>query len=83
MVGYGNFEAVMNALEKAVSGRTYIAGDRFSAADVYVGSHINYGLQFGSMEKRPSFADYWSRVSDRDAYRRASALDDAAVPKPA
>jgi glutathione S-transferase len=83
MVGYGNFEAVMNALEKAVSGRTYIAGDRFSAADVYVGSHINYGLQFGSMEKRPSFADYWSRVSDRDAYRRASALDDAAIPKPA
>jgi glutathione S-transferase len=82
MVGYGNYAAVMDTLEKAVSGRAYIAGDRFSAADVYVGSHINYGLQFGSIEKRPSFAEYWSRVSDRDAYRRAKALDDAALPKP-
>lgn len=82
-VGYGNFAAVMDTLEKAVSGRAYIAGNRFSAADLYVGSHIGYGLQFGSIEKRPSFAEYWSRVSDRDAYRRAKALDDAAVPKPA
>jgi glutathione S-transferase len=83
MVGYGSFATVMDTLEKAVSGRAYIAGDRFSAADVYVGSHINYGLQFGSIEKRPSFAEYWSRVSDREAYRRATALDDAALPKKA
>jgi glutathione S-transferase len=76
MVGYGNFTAVMNALEEAVSGRAYIAGDRFSAADVYVGSHIGYGLQFGSIEKRPSFSEYLSRVRDREAYRRATALDD-------
>ena len=82
-VGYGNVAAVMDTLEQAVSGRAYIAGNRFSAADLYVGSHIGYGLQFGSIEKRPSFAEYWSRVSDRDAYRRAKALDDAAVPKPA
>jgi glutathione S-transferase len=83
MVGYGNYANVMDALEKAVSGRAYVAGDRFSAADVYVGSHINWGLQFGSIEKRPSFVDYWSRVSDRDAYRRAKARDDAALPKQA
>jgi glutathione S-transferase len=83
MVGYGNYANVMDALEKAVSGSAYVAGDRFSAADVYVGSHINWGLQFGSIEKRPSFVDYWSRVSDRDAYRRAKARDDAALPKQA
>jgi glutathione S-transferase len=83
MVGYGNYANVMDALEKADSGRAYVAGDRFSAADVYVGSHINWGLQFGSIEKRPSFVDYWSRVSDRDAYRRAKARDDAALPKQA
>jgi glutathione S-transferase len=82
-VGYGNFTTVMNALEKAVSARAFIAGNRFSAADVYIGSHIGYGLQFGSIEKRPSFSEYFSRVTDRDAYRRASTLDDAAVPKPA
>jgi glutathione S-transferase len=81
LVGYGNYAAVMDTLEKAVSGRTYIAGDRFSAADVYVGSHINYGLQWGTIEKRPSFVEYSTRVSNRDAYRRATALDDAALPK--
>jgi glutathione S-transferase len=83
LVGYGNYAAVMDTLEKTVSGRVYIAGDRFSAADLYVGSHINYGLQWGTIEKRPSFVEYATRVSDRDAYRRAKALDDAAIKKPA
>ena len=79
-VGYGSFAAVMDTLEQAVAGAGYITGDRFSAADVYVGSHIGWGLQFGSIEARPGFADYWARVSDRDAYRRARELDDAATP---
>jgi glutathione S-transferase len=80
MTGYGNFAAVMDTLERAVAGRKYIAGDRFSAADLYVGSHIGFGLQFGTIEQRPAFAEYWSRVSDRDAQRRAKELDDAAIP---
>ncbi len=80
MVGYGSFASMMDTLEQAVAGGGYIAGDRFSAADVYVGSHIGWGLQFGSIEERPAFAGYWSRVSDRDACRRARELDDAAAP---
>ena len=78
-VGYGNFASVMDTLEKAVS-RPFVAGDRFSAADVYVGAHIGWGMQFGSIENRPAFADYWARLSEREAYKRASALDDAAMP---
>ena len=74
-VGYGNFDAVMNALEAAVSGGGYVAGERFSAADVYVGSHIGWGLQMGSIETRAAFLEYWSRVSARKAYRRADDLD--------
>lgn len=77
MSGYGSFEAVMAAMEHAVSVRRYIAGDRFSAADVYCGSHIGWGLRFKSIEDRPAFSEYWARISDRDAYRRASELDDA------
>jgi glutathione S-transferase len=80
MVGYGSFDAVMDALAQAVAGEGYIAGERFSAADVYVGSQIGWGLQFGSIERRPGFAEYWARVSDRNARRRATALDDAAMP---
>ena len=78
---YGGRAAVMDALEGAVAATGYIAGERFSAADVYCGSHIGMGLRFGSMENRPAFAEYWKRVSDRDAYRRATALDDALMPK--
>ena len=77
MVGYGTYEAVMDTLERAVTGGGYIAGERFSAADVYVGSHIGWGLQMGTIEKRPAFADYWSRIEGRDARRRAEAIDDA------
>jgi glutathione S-transferase len=81
MVGYGNFSKVMDVLENALDRDGYIAGDRFSAADVYLGSQVGWGLQFGSIESRPAFGAYWARVSDRDAYRRATALDDAAMPE--
>ena len=77
MVGYGNYGAVMDTLEHAVSGGGWIAGDRFSAADVYVGSHVGWGLQMGTIEARPAFADYWSRLEGREARRRAEEIDDA------
>lgn len=79
MIGYGSFEDVMDTLEIAVSANPYVAGKTFSAADVYVGSHIGWGLRFGSIEKRPAFKDYLARVSDRPAYKRANELDDAAM----
>lgn len=79
-VGYGTYASVMDTLASAVSGNAFIAGGRFSAADVYVGSHINWGLQFGTIEERPEFADYWARLSGREAYTRANAIDDAAMP---
>lgn len=79
MIGYGTYTDVINALEKVLSGSSYIAGDRFSAADVYVGSQIAWGLQFGTIEKRPAFEQYAGRLTERDAYRRASEIDDAAA----
>ncbi len=81
MIGYGTYGAVMDTLERAVSARPYIAGDRFSAADVYVGAHISWGLQFGSIEKRKAFEDYWARLAQRPAHLRATELDDATMPK--
>jgi glutathione S-transferase len=75
--------AAIYTLESAVTKSAYIAGERFSAADVYCGSHLGMGLRFGAIESRPSFEEYWERVSDRPAYRRATQLDDALVPKQA
>jgi len=74
-VGYGSYEAVLDALEKAVAGKTYIAGGQFSAADVFVGGHLNYGMMFGSIEKRPAFEAYWSGLSTRPAFKRAMDID--------
>jgi len=76
-VGYGTLDMTLSTLEKAVTGRDYIAGDRFSAADVYVGSHIGWGMQFGTIDKRPAFAAYVSKLRARPAARRAAEIDDA------
>lgn len=82
MAGYGCFEDVMNALERAVTRSDYVAGDRFTAADVYFGSQVGWGLQFGTIERRPAFERYWQRIADRPAAVRARELDDALMPKP-
>lgn len=77
MIGYGNIAQVMDALEAAVSRGNYLVGDSFSAADLYVGAQIGFGLMFGTFEKRPAFEQYWQRLSSRPAYARAKELDDA------
>jgi glutathione S-transferase len=81
MAGYGDFGDAMNGLEAAVAGKRYIAGDRFSAADVYVGSQIGWGLAFGSIEKRPAFEAYWAGICDRPAYLRGKAIDQELMPE--
>lgn len=86
ILSYGSFEQVMDTLEQAVSGREFIVGERFSAADVYVGSHIGWGLKFGSIDRRPAFEQYWERIHSRPAAVRAREIDDAllaAQPAPA
>ena len=78
MVGYGSFEQVVDALEAAVSGPgPWILGDRFSAADVYVGSQIGWGLQFKSLPDRDAFKAYAGRLFQRPAAIRAREIDDA------
>lgn len=81
MVGYGSFADVMDTLEYAVSQNEFIAGDRFTAADVYFGSSIGWGLMFGSIEKRPAFQDYFARLAVRPASVRAREIDDALAAK--
>jgi glutathione S-transferase len=76
MMGYGRFERVIDVLEGAVSQAEYVVGDDFTAADVYVGSGIGFGMQFGMIEKRPAFERYWQRLSARPAAQRAKEIDD-------
>jgi len=76
MIGYGSYNEVMNALEAAVSQGDYLVGDRFTASDVYVGSHVGFGLQFGTFEKRAAFERYVARLAARAAFQRAQKIDD-------
>src|SRR3546814_6698456 len=54
MAGFGSLAAALDTLESAVAGKAFVAGARFSAADVYVGSQIAWGLQFGPLAPRPA-----------------------------
>ncbi|RTL80253.1 MAG: HTH domain-containing protein [Hyphomicrobiales bacterium] len=79
--GYGSYAAVIDTLAKAVAGRRYIAGENFTAADIYVGSMIGFSLRFGTIEKRPEFEAYWSGLENRPARLRAGALVEKLVAK--
>ena len=80
-IGYGSFQRVMDTLEQAVSAGNYLVGDKFTAADVYAGSQIGFGLMFKTFEPRPAFQHYWQRITVRPAYARARALDEALMAK--
>ena len=79
MVGFGSFERTMDALDSWLSSRPYVCGDRFTMADVYVGSQVMWGLHFGSMPPRDSFKAYWDRCSTRPDYQEGAAIDNALI----
>ncbi len=81
MVGYGSHAYVLDTLEKAVSASEYLVGGRFSAADLYLGAQLGWGMMFGTLEKRPAFEAYWGRIKDRPAAIRAREIADALLPK--
>ena len=70
---------IQDALESAIGHGPHICGEQFTAADVYVGSQIGWGMMFGSIDKRAAFVDYWGRISSRPAHARAREIDDALV----
>jgi glutathione S-transferase len=80
LVGYGSLELVHSTLAVLLAKQPYLAGERFTAADVYTGSQIAWGLQFGTLPAHPVLEDYAARITARPAAGRARALDDAAMP---
>ncbi len=79
MFGYGNFDKVVSVLDELFSLHEYVCGDRFTAADVYVGSQIMFPLQFGMMPERESFVRYRDRLQTRPAYKRATEIDERII----
>jgi glutathione S-transferase len=76
-MGYGTYGDTLGALEKALAPGPYLLGDRFSAADVYVGSQIGWGLMTKALEPRPAFVEYMGRIAARPAFKRMTERNDA------
>lgn len=81
MIGYGNYALVIDTLEKTIAATPYITGESFSAADLYVGSHLDFGLSFKTIPDKKIFIDYVDKLKKRQAYIKASAIDDELVAK--
>jgi glutathione S-transferase len=75
MVGFGNYGRAVDTLEFWLKDHEYICGPRFTMADVYVGSQVDWGLQFGTLPDRSVFKGYQARLQAREAYRAAKAID--------
>jgi glutathione S-transferase len=74
-VGFGDYDSTVNALAGWLTDHDHVTGVRFTAADVYVGSHVMFALSFGGLPAHPAFLAYRERLAARPAFRRASELD--------
>jgi len=80
-LGYGTFENMANVLEQAITPGPWILGDKFSAADVYIGSQINFGLMTKALDPRPAFTAYCARIAQRPAFKRFTEQSDRLMAK--
>ncbi len=74
-VGFGSYDRAVDALEAWLASHDYVCGERFTMADVYVGSQVDWGLMFETLPARPAFAAYAERCRARPAYQAAKAID--------
>ena len=79
MLGYGSYDDTVDTVEALLRDNDYVCGSRFTMADVYVGSHIEWGLGFGTLPKRPAFEAYAGRIMEREAHKKARAIDAALI----
>jgi glutathione S-transferase len=76
-VGWGSHDAMLVAMEQAITGRDFILGDTFSMADVIFGGTLRYMLTFKMIDARPVFTAYVERLEQRPALQRSNARNAA------
>ncbi len=80
-LSYGRYEDVIATLDKAVQPGPYLLGDRFTAADLYVGAQLGFGVMTKTLDPTPAIAAYIARVTGRPANQRALQHGEAIVAK--
>jgi glutathione S-transferase len=79
MAGFGSLDRVVDALDGWLSLHDYVCGGRFTMADVYVGSAVDWGMSFATLPARDSFTAYRDRLVARYPYRAGKAIDNALI----
>ena len=69
-LGYGSYDDVLRTLEGALGTGPFLLGDRFSAADVYVGSQLQWATMVKVLDPQPTFQAYMGRLMARPALKR-------------
>jgi glutathione S-transferase len=73
--GWGDAQRVFDVLDAALSKGPWLLGEAFSAADIMVGSGLNFAVRLFKMApSRPSFDRYLDRCAARPAFQRAGAI---------
>ncbi|HEY0959819.1 MAG TPA: glutathione S-transferase family protein [Novosphingobium sp.] len=75
MAGWGSYERTMTTLEQHLTQNFYVCGERFTMADVYVGSAVDWGLNFGTIPPNETFVAYAETLQARPQYKAAKAID--------
>ncbi|MCY4657567.1 MAG: glutathione S-transferase family protein [Gammaproteobacteria bacterium] len=76
MLGFGKYQDLENNLTSWLDRNEYVVGDRFTAADVYLSSHLGWGKQMHTLKENATFQDYVDRTQSRPAHVRAQEIDD-------
>jgi glutathione S-transferase len=77
--GWGQYDAMIKAMESALEGRDFVLGKEFSMADVVFGGTLRFMLTFKMLEPRPLFTAYAERLGQREALKRADEKHGALV----
>ncbi len=78
-LGFGTYETTVKTLAGLLADRAFVCGDRFTAADVYIGAQVDWGLQFKTLPAEPEFEAYAARLRQRQAYKAARRIDAAHI----
>lgn len=79
MAGFGSYALAVATIDNWLENHDYVCGRRFTMADVYVGSQIDWGLAFGSLPSSPAFEAYANRLRARPMYSEAKGIDMALI----
>jgi glutathione S-transferase len=74
-LGYGDYDTTLDVVTRAVAPGPYLLDDRFTAADIVIGSTLRWGMMVGAVPERPEIVAYTNRLAERPALQRTQAKD--------